>query len=82
MVNTVSMSSLGSNCASGGANKEPFCGAADATPRGAAASDEQGIIAFAGERSGFLAFVVEVGLGSSELCLAGFAVDREVVERL
>jgi hypothetical protein len=47
----------------------------------AAAGDAQGVVAFTGEGGGLLAFVGEVGLGSGELRLAGFAVDGEVVER-
>src|SRR5260370_1325431 len=72
---------FGGHRASGGANEEPLGGAADAAPGAAASSDAQGVVAFAGERGGFLAFVAEVALGCGELRLASFAVDGEVVER-
>ncbi len=67
--------------ASGGANEEPLGGTADTAPGAAAASDAQSIVAFVGERGGFLAFVGEVALGGGKLCLASFAVDGEVVQR-
>jgi len=76
------MSGFGGNGAGCGADEEPFCGAADAAPGGAASGDAQRVIAFVGERGGFLAFIGEVVLGRGELGLAGFAVDGEVVKRL
>src|SRR6267142_4953491 len=44
--------------------------------------DAQSVVAFVGERGGFLAFIGEVVLGGGELCLASFAIDGEVVKRL
>src|SRR5882762_7969702 len=81
-VKSVSMSGFGGNGAGCSADEEPFCGAADAAPGGAAAGDAQSVVAFAGERGGFFAFIGEVVLGGGELCLASFAVDGEVVKRL
>ncbi len=81
-VKSVSMSGFGGNGAGCGADEEPFCGAADAAPDGAAAGDAQSVVAFVGERGGLLAFIGEVVLGGGELGLAGFAVDGEVVKRL
>src|SRR6266851_4426274 len=74
------MSGLGGYCA-GGADEKPFGGAGDTAPRAAASSDAQGVVALVGECSGFLALVGEVALGGGEFCLAGFAVDGEIVER-
>ncbi len=76
------MSGFGGGCAGCGTDEEPLGGAADAAPRAAAASDAQSVVAFARECGGFLTFIGEVALGCSELGLAGFAVDSEVVERL
>src|SRR5467141_3327753 len=81
-VNTVSMSGLGGDGAGGCADQEPLGGAGDTAPSAAAASDAQGVVAFVGERGGFVALIGEVALRSGELGLAGFAVDGEVVERL
>src|SRR5260370_8913227 len=78
----VSVRGFGGHCASGGADKEPLGGAANAAPGAAAASDAQSVVAFVGERDGFVAFVGEVALGGGELRLAGFAIDGEIVEWL
>src|SRR5260370_38540530 len=59
-------------------DEEPLGGAANAAPRAAAAGDAHRVIAFASERSGFLAFVGEVALGCAELGLAGLTVDGKV----
>jgi hypothetical protein len=77
----VLVSSFGGDGAGGGADEEPLCGARDAAQDAAAAGDAQGVVAFAGECNGLLVLVGEVGLGSSEPGLAGFAIDGEVVER-
>src|SRR5258708_16603417 len=82
IMKSVSMSGFGGNGAGCGADEDAFCGAADAAAVGAAAGDAQRVIAFVGERGGFLAFIGEVVLGRGELCLASFAVDGEVVKRL
>jgi len=55
-----------------------FGGTGDAAPGGAAAGDAQSVVAFVGERGGFLAFIGEVVLGGQEFGLhagdgAGFA---------
>src|SRR5713226_10636982 len=76
------MCGLAGYCAGGGADEKPFGGAGDASPGAAASSDAQGVVAFARESGGFLALVGEIALGGDEFCLAGFAVDGEVVERL
>src|SRR5260370_30991224 len=76
------MGGLGSQSAGCGADEEPLGGAADAGPGAAGASDTQSIVAFARKSGGFVAFISEVALGCSELGLAGFAVNGEVVERL
>src|SRR5690242_17797412 len=70
------------NSAGGGADEEPLGGACDAAPSAAAAGDAQGVVALAGESGGLGAFVGQVGLRGGEFGLAGFALDREVVERL
>ena len=82
IVKTVSTSGLGGNSAGGGADEEPFGGAADASPSGATFGDAHGVVAFVGKCGGLFALVGEVVLRGSELGLAGFAVDGEVVERL
>ena len=56
------MRDFGSHGAGGGADEEPFGGAGDAAPGAAAASDAQSIVTIAGERGGFLAFVIKVAL--------------------
>ena len=76
-----SMSGFGGYGAGGGADEEPLGGAANAAPRAAAARDTQSVVAFARERGGFATFIGEISLGRGEFCLAGFAVDGEVVQR-
>jgi hypothetical protein len=78
---TVSVSSFDGNGADGGANDKPFGGAGDAAPGATAFGDAHGVIALLCERGGFLALVGEVVLRGEEFGLAGFAVEREVVER-
>jgi hypothetical protein len=57
-------------------------GAAHAAPDAAATRDLEGMATFLGQ-GGDLGFLVgQVVLGSSEPCLADFAVDREIVVRL
>src|SRR5260370_22136901 len=80
--NGVSVRGFGGHWASGGADKEPLGGTANAAPGATAASDAQSVVAFVGERDGFLALVGEVALGGGELRLAGLAVEGEIVKRL
>jgi hypothetical protein len=56
------------NSTSDGADEKPFGGPADAAPGAATASDAQRVVAFAGERSSFLAFI---GRGGEELGCGG-----------
>jgi|SRR6267143_1107095 len=85
IVKTVSMSGFGGNGAGCGADEEPFCGAADVAPGAAAPGYAQSVVAFVGERGGFLAFIGEVvtmgdgreiWLGSSRTIWAGVTVAR------
>jgi len=62
------------------ADDEPFCRAADTLAQGASTGEFQGIVSFPAEGLGLALFVGQVGGGCSEACLAGFAVDGEVVE--
>jgi hypothetical protein len=80
-VKTVSTSGLCGNGACSSTNEKPFGSAPDAAPGGASLRDA-GVVAFVRERGGFFALVGEVALCGGELCLAGFAVDGEIVERL
>jgi hypothetical protein len=61
-VKTVSVRGFGGHGAGGGADKEPFGGAANAAPRATALGDAHGVIALFGERGGFLALVSEIVL--------------------
>jgi len=61
------VSGFGGDGASGGADEEPFGGAADAAPGAAASGDAQSVVAFASECGGFLAFVSEVALAAASL---------------
>src|SRR5207245_6800196 len=68
--------------ASGGADEEPFGGAADTAPGAAAAGDLYGLVALKGEGCGLFLLVGQVAHGGGQFGLTGFAVEGEVVERL
>ena len=76
-----SMSGFGGDGTCGGADEEPLGGAANAAPRAATARDPQSVVAFAGECCGFATFIGEISLGRGKFCLAGFAVESEIIER-
>ena len=72
---------FGDDGAGGGAEEEPFGGAGDATPGGAAFGDADGVVALFGECGGFSFFVGEIVLGDRKPGLAGLAIEGEVVKR-
>jgi hypothetical protein len=56
-------------------------GASDAAPGTAALGDAQGVVALLREGCNLLLLVGEVALCSGQLCLAGFAIQGEIVKR-
>src|SRR2546425_3614504 len=72
----------GYDSAGGGADEEPFGGAADTAPGAAAAGDLYGLVALKGEGCGLFLLVGQVAHGGGQFGLTGFAVEGEVVERL
>ena len=72
---------FGGQGACGGADGEPLGGPCDTAEEASAFGGMKSGVAFAGECDGFGLFIGEIGLRGGEPGLAGFAVEREVVER-
>jgi hypothetical protein len=77
----ISVRGLGGDGTGGSADDEPFGGAGDPAPDGAASGNAQRVISFAGECGGLGFFVGKIALSYSQFRLAGFAFESKVVER-
>ena len=76
------MGSLGGDYAGCGTQNEPLGGAGDSAQGTSPFGSADRGIALLGQHGRLGLFVIQVALGSSELGLAGSAIEGEVVERL
>ena len=77
-----SVGGFGGDGAGGGANGKPFGGSGDAAQGTPSPGHAQGVVAFPRKGCGFSLFIGQVRPGGGQFGLAGFAIQREVVEGL